>query len=74
MLSDITVSVDDDNGDQEFLQEISDAGADVPITVTMASGSIYQGDGVVTDELSFSTANATASMSLSGSGKLRKQS
>lgn len=72
MLGGVTVECDDDNGDQEFLQDIADAGVDVPITGTYLNGDTYQGTGCVQGEISYSNSNGTASFELSGSGKLQK--
>jgi len=69
----LTVSVDDDNGDQEFLQDLADMKDFFPITATYASGAIWQGSGQITGEFQYSSQNATASLSLSGTGKWTKQ-
>ena len=72
-LDGVTVEVDDDRGDQEFLQEIADGNSNVPIAITLASGAVYQGDGIVTGEIQASSQNATASISLMGPGTMSKQ-
>jgi hypothetical protein len=72
-LSDITISVDDTRADQEFLQEIADGPDEVPIVITQIDGVAYQAKGKPTGELSFSTMNATCSLSLSGGGKAEQQ-
>lgn len=69
----LTVEIDEDRADHEFLQEIADDPDYVPITITFASGSTWQGRGTVSGELQVSSQNATASLSLSGPGKLTQQ-
>jgi len=72
-LDGLVLSVDDDNGDQEFIQELADMKGFFPSTVTYASGSIWQGDLQIVGEHQYSSQNATASLSLGGTGKLSKQ-
>jgi len=72
-LSGLTVAIDDDSGNQAFLQSIADGNQWVPCTIRMASGVIYQGTGTVTDNIERSTQSATCTVSLSGQGKLTQQ-
>ncbi len=69
----IAVSVDDDRGDQQFLQDISNGNDFVPVNVTYASGDTWQGSAIITGELSYSSANGIASFGLMGPGELTKQ-
>ena len=69
----LTVEVDDDRGDHEFLQELSDRNDFWPLTITYASGSTYQGSAQIVGEMQASSQNATAAVSLSGPGTLTKQ-
>jgi len=69
----LSLTVDDDRGDHEFLQERADASGFEPMSVTYASGVTYQGRGTITGELQVSSQNATASVTLGGPGKLTKQ-
>jgi len=69
----LQLSIDDDAGDHDFLQELADMNDFFPITATYASGAIWQGSGQITGELQYSSQNATASVSLSGTGKMTKQ-
>ena len=69
----LTLVVDDDRGDHEFLQEIIARKEYVAIVATYASGASYQGSGTVSGELSTSSQNATAAVTLSGPGELTKQ-
>lgn len=72
-LDGLTVEVDDDRGDHEFLQSLSNLNDYFPISITYASGATYQGRAQITGELQSSSQNATASVSLMGPGELTKQ-
>lgn len=72
-LNDLQLAIDDDNGDQEFLQEIADRNTLVPVTITYASGAIYTGNGQIIGEVNTSSQNTTASVSLHVETKLVKQ-
>lgn len=69
----LTLTVDDSRGDHEFLQELSNALDYFPISITYASGITYGGSAIITGELSASSQNATAAVSLMGPGELTKQ-
>ena len=69
----LSLEVNDDRGDQEFLQSIADGNDYVPITVTLASGRTYQGSGTITDDIVFSTQKATADVTFMGQQKLEAQ-
>lgn len=71
----LTVTIDDDRGDQEFLQGIADGNAFVPIACSLANGEVYQGVGIIAggDNLQMNTQNATAELTLSGPKKLTRQ-
>jgi|SRR5690554_705525 len=69
----LVLEVDDDRGDQEFLQDVANAQDFVPVGITYASGVTYQGRAIVTDELQGSSQSSTASVSLSGPGILTRQ-
>lgn len=70
----LTVEVDDSRGDDEFLQELADEKDFFEISITYASGITYQGSAIITDTKETSSQNATCSISLSGPGKLTRQS
>jgi len=72
-LDGVTVEIDDDRDDHEFLQELADRSVEFPIAITLASGNTYQGAGQIIGEMQTSTQNATGAVSLMGSGKLSKQ-
>ena len=69
----LTVEVDDDSGDHEFLQALADRNDFFPIAITYASGATYQGTAQITGEMQASSQNATAAVSLMGPGRLTKQ-
>jgi osmotically-inducible protein OsmY len=72
-VSGLQLSIDDEQGDHEYLQGIADRAAQVPINLTYASGVVYGGTGTITGEMTTSSANQTASVTLSGPGKLERQ-
>lgn len=69
----LTASLDDDRGDQEFLQVLSDRTDNFPISIIYPSGAIYQGTGQIVDDISGGSQSATAPIKLSGPGRLTKQ-
>ena len=69
----LQVEIDEFRGDQQFLQDIADNNTLVTCTITYASGVTYNGQGTVTDELSFSSQTSTASVSMMGQGRLTQQ-
>lgn len=72
-LDGLAVEVDDDRGDQEFLQELADAKDFFVIAITLASGAVYSGTAMIVGEMPSSTQSATAAVPLMGPGKLEKQ-
>lgn len=72
-LDGLTVQVDDDRADHEFLQSLADRNTEWPLAITYASGAIYQGAGQIVGEFQYSNQNSTAALSLMGSGKLTVQ-
>lgn len=72
-LDGVTVEIDDDRGDHEFLQELSDRNDFFPIAITYASGNTYQGTAQLVGETQASSQSATAPVSLMGPGVLTKQ-
>lgn len=69
----LSLTIDDDNGDLEFLQDTADLKDNQVCTFTLVSGVTYQGEGQVTGDLQKSTQSTTATVSFSGPGKLTKQ-
>lgn len=70
LLDGVVLGIDDDRGDQEFLQGLADSNELAAVEITLASGVTFTGEGTVSGELQFSTQNGTCALSLSGSGKL----
>lgn len=72
-LAGVTVEVDDDRGDHEFLQDLANRNDFWPVAITYASGKTYQGRAQITGELQSSSQSATAGFDLSGPGVLTVQ-
>jgi hypothetical protein len=73
ILSGLTLDINEDREDQQFLKAVAEALEWVAITATFASGVTYQGIGTVSDELTVSSETATAEVTLSGPGELTQQ-
>ena len=73
MLSGLTLVTDDGRGDHEYLQALANRQDFFPVSITYASGSVYQGTAIIAGELQSSSQNATAQLDLSGPGTLTKQ-
>ncbi len=69
----LTLNIDDDNADHEFLQDSSDMNSFGTLLIIYASGSSYQGNAQIVGEMQFSSQNSTAAVSFMGPGKLTKQ-
>ncbi len=69
----LTLENDDDRGDQEFLQELSNRNDFFPVAITYASGLTYQATAQIVGETQSSSQNATTQVSLMGPGILAKQ-
>jgi hypothetical protein len=72
-LEGFALSVDDDRGDQEYIQDLADSKGFFPINMTLASGAVFQGEGQITGDFAYSSQSATAAVNLMGTGKLTKQ-
>lgn len=72
-LGGLSLEIDDERGDQEYLQDIVDSPDNVDISATMVSGITWAGKGSPTGDFGMSTANATAPLEFSGPGKLKQQ-
>jgi len=70
-VGDVAVSIDDNRGDLEFLQEKQNAGEPGPLSITLASGISYSGNMILTGELVKATGDGTASCTWEGA-KLEK--
>lgn len=67
------IQIDDDNGDQEFLQALADRKGFWPAALTYASGAVYSGSGQISGDLVMTNQNTAAALNLMGQGKLEKQ-
>ena len=72
-LTDVSISVDDTIDDDTFIQELIDGDAFIPITISMASGTVYQGTGQVTGENPTSAQSTSKTVNLGGPGQLTRQ-
>lgn len=72
-LDGVTVEIDDDRGDEEYLQELADRFDFWPTVITYASGVSYQATTQLTGEIIASSQSATAPITLEGPGKLTRQ-
>ena|SRR5688572_22966489 len=72
-VSGLSVEIDENRADQDFLQEKADALEFYPITITLASGHTYAGEGIVSGDLTAKTMSATADVELSGRDRLARQ-
>lgn len=69
----LTVEIDDNRGDDEYIQDLANASDFFVIAITYASGITYQGSAQIVGEKQTSSQNATCSISLMGPGILTKQ-
>lgn len=72
-LDGITLSIDDTRGDAEYLQELQNRKDFFPVSITYASGVVYQGDMQIVGETQISSQNSTASLALMGQNELTPQ-
>ena len=72
-LDGLTLEIDDDRADSEFLQELTNRNDFFPVVISYASGISYQGTAQIVGETQTSSQNATAAVSLMGPGVLTKQ-
>lgn len=67
------IVIDDDRGDQEYVQDLIDTKAFHAQEITYVDGTVYSGLGQITEEAETKSSNATMEVTLSGPGKLGKQ-
>lgn len=72
-LDGVTLSIDNSKGDLQFLQDVQDKKEEVPMSLTLADGSVYHGKGQIVGELKMQTMASTAAVALMGSKRLAKQ-
>lgn len=69
----LSLAINDLNDDQEFIQDLADSKEYHPMSVTYASGAVYQGTGQVLGEINFSNQSTTVGLDLGGPNKLERQ-
>ena len=69
----ISLSIDENRGDQAFLQEKADALEPYVITITFVSGHTYGGVGMISGDLNVKSASATGVVEFSGEKSLEQQ-
>jgi hypothetical protein len=62
----INVAIDHDNDDLQFLTDIQNGFDFVPVSLTLVEGSVYSGEGTITDPVVLATDKATAEVKMSG--------
>ncbi len=72
-LDGLVLSVDDFLGDHEFLQELANEKDFFETTISYASNAVWQGSMQFTEELQFSNANTSATVTCEGTGILTQQ-
>lgn len=72
-LDGIVLSIDDNAGDAEFLQEVADTIGQVACTITYVTGKVYTGAGSITGEIVTASNNTTCTVVLEFNGKLATQ-
>lgn len=70
MLDGLAVEINNNNGDQEFLQDLADSNAMFTAVISYVSGKDYTGTGQLTGDLAYASKSATMPISLTGVGKL----
>lgn len=73
MIEGVVIQIDDDRGDNEYVQGLADRNDFFPIVITYASGNSYQGTAQMTGDLQSSSQKATMPITLMGPGILTKQ-
>jgi len=73
LLEGVAIEIDDDRGDQEYVQDLANSNGFFTIVITFASGASYQGTAQFINDLQASSQSATMPVSLSGPGILTKQ-
>ena len=72
-LDGVTVQIDNNRSDLEFLQDFADGADFGPIVISYVDGNSYSGVGKIVGDIQASSDNATADLSFSGPFKLEKQ-
>lgn len=62
----LNITIDNQAGDLEFLQEVQDKREFVPVQCTLVDGTVYNGTMQITDAVPLSTKESTAEITLNG--------
>lgn len=62
----LTVEIDDDNADQEFIQDLADSPDFFVFSITYVSGKVYQASMQIVGDVQGSSQNGTCTVSLMG--------
>lgn len=65
------LSVDNDRGDNEFLQEVANETSGVDVDITLVDGTVYSGNMSISGEFSYKTKDSLCEIELTGT--LEKQ-
>src|SRR5689334_25418990 len=65
----LTLEINEQRDDAKFLQDLADRKEFWPLTVDLASGDTYAGEGQITNDLASQTMSATADVEFSGDRK-----
>jgi len=68
----ISVQIDDDANDHEFIQDLINGAEQIDISITYYSGTTYYGQGQITEDSEYSPKSGTMELTLEG-GRLRQQ-
>lgn len=69
----LQLSIDDDNGDLEFLQDLANGRDFFPFSYTEAGGGEWGGQAQITGEVARAASSATATVTFMGPGELLRQ-
>ena len=72
-LTGLTISTDDLQGDQEFIQALANGNEDFDIDIEYVSGAVYSGRGQITGDIDYTNANTATGIELMGGGTLVRQ-
>lgn len=72
-LENVALSIDDSAGDAEVIQDLSNQKGTFAVTITYASGIVYQGDGQFTGDVQTSSQTQTNPLTIEGGGTLTQQ-
>lgn len=62
----VTIVIDPDRGDMEFLKEKQDSFELISFTLTLCSGVVYSGEGQITDRPEYQVKEGTAEIKIEG--------